>query len=158
MYVFLVFVIVFVCLQLVNELSGFFCLFIFLDSYMRTVIHCFWSRRYHWTRQYIIHTVFKYSNIFICTVTLFADPILFPCSTIQCADGHQCKVHNGAPYCDPDCNLNNGGCTPEETCSIDNPICFELPCPSIRTCTPKCPPTCTLDYCRANEWKVPCSQ
>ena len=83
--------------------------------------------------------LFKHSNIFIFTVTLFADPILFPCSTIQCADGHQCKVYNGVPYCDPDCNLNNGGCTPEQKCSTDHPICFELPCPSIRTCTDPSP-------------------
>ena len=60
------------------------------------------------------------------------------CENIRCKKGSQCKVDEltGWPYCQPSCDLSNGGCAANETCSLRKVICFRAPCPPVVECTP----------------------
>ena len=41
------------------------------------------------------------------------------------------------PYCEPDCNLDNGGCEDDEVCSLRKRSCYKgaLVCPDTIECT-----------------------
>ena len=58
---------------------------------------------------------------------------VFGFSTDQCTDcpvGSECKVFppTGEKYCDPSCDIDNGGCDDDKICFLGLPRCFEEPC------------------------------
>ena len=85
-----------------------------------------------------------------------------PCATVRCRNGFRCQVFQpvgdlaGGPqaFCNPDCNLNNGGCPPDKECQLRPTLCaFNTPCPHARLCVdpvspPPCPPTCSKEFCK----------
>ena len=72
---------------------------------------------------------------------------MFNCSLIQtiacdniainCTRGSQCKVDEDVhqAYCEPSCNLDNGGCADNEVCSLQQQrTCTSGPCPPLVHC------------------------
>ena len=61
------------------------------------------------------------------------------CSNHTCPIGSQCKVYEstGEAYCDPSCNLDNGGCSINQTCSLEIVECARAPCPPVVNCSGK---------------------
>ena len=60
-----------------------------------------------------------------------------PCATIKCSVGYRCMVDNitGTGYCDPSCDLNNGGCPADQQCVLKQVQCITSPCPPVVECT-----------------------
>lgn len=60
------------------------------------------------------------------------------CENTYCKKGSECKMHEptGKPYCEPSCDLDNGGCADDELCSLRNVTCIQAPCPPAVDCTP----------------------
>ena len=56
--------------------------------------------------------------------------------TINCSRWERCKVDETIhqAYCEPSCDLDNGGCGDDEICSLTQGICQSLPCPSKVHC------------------------
>ena len=64
-----------------------------------------------------------------------------PCDNYTCRTGTQCKVYKptGEAFCDPSCDLDNGGCPANQTCSLQIVQCVRAPCPPVVQCSPsKC--------------------
>ena len=40
----------------------------------------------------------------------------------------------GEEYCDPSCDIDNGGCDIDKICSLGKPNCIEQPCIGVVTC------------------------
>ena len=61
-----------------------------------------------------------------------------PCTGFECPTGSQCKVYEPTdePFCEPSCDLDNGGCSDGEMCSLVNVTCVRAPCPPAVQCTP----------------------
>ena len=58
--------------------------------------------------------------------------------TINCARGSRCKVDETVhrAYCEPSCDLDNGGCTDNEVCSLQQQhTCTSGPCPPVVKCS-----------------------
>jgi len=57
--------------------------------------------------------------------------------TINCPRGSQCKVDQTVheAYCEPSCDLDNGGCTDDEVCSLQQATCIGGPCPPVVQCS-----------------------
>ena len=53
-----------------------------------------------------------------------------PCSALECPVGSARKVFppTGEEYCDPSCDIDNGGCDDDVMCFLGLPPCFEQPC------------------------------
>ena len=43
-----------------------------------------------------------------------------PCASVTCPTGSQCEVYKptGEAFCNPSCDLDNGGCLSYQTCSL----------------------------------------
>ena len=68
---------------------------------------------------------------------------LSDCSKLECDPGHKCEVFEptGQPFCNPTCEVDNGGCGDDEcseqrTCSDPDQLCY-----TVVICTEKNPPT-----------------
>ena len=62
------------------------------------------------------------------------------CVDHDCEKGSQCKVYGpygptGQPYCEPSCDLDNGGCPADQICSLHNVKCAQDPCPPVVKCS-----------------------
>ena len=62
-----------------------------------------------------------------------------PCTTKECPVGSECKEFppTGEAYCDPSCDVDNGGCDDDQLCIVVKPPCafpFEQPCTSVVIC------------------------
>ncbi len=59
-----------------------------------------------------------------------------PCAQIDCMRGSVCKVDPGTnqPFCEPSCDLANGGCAKDEFCQLNIVQCFTTPCPPEVEC------------------------
>ena len=66
------------------------------------------------------------------------------CYAIACEDvrtcptGEQCKINQTSRsiYCEPTCDLDNGGCADNEVCSLLQPQpCISNPCLPVVQCT-----------------------
>ena len=55
---------------------------------------------------------------------------------MNCRKGTQCKLHEptGRPYCEPSCDIDNGGCPDNQTCSLQSVTCIQAPCPPKVQC------------------------
>ena len=58
------------------------------------------------------------------------------CVNFTCNKGSQCKVYEptGRPYCEPSCDIDNGGCGIGQICSLRNVTCDSPPCPPEVVC------------------------
>ncbi|XP_065913510.1 keratin-associated protein 16-1-like [Dysidea avara] len=79
-----------------------------------------------------------------------------PCASVRCPTGSKCEVYKptGEVFCNPSCDLDNGGCPTGQTCSLQVVQCVRAPCPPVvqckcplegqvfTTCGTACPPTC----------------
>ena len=63
-------------------------------------------------------------------------PIADPCEHFGCPTGSTCKVFQptGEAFCQPSCDLDNGGCASNETCSLQQVQCVRAPCPPVVKC------------------------
>ena len=61
------------------------------------------------------------------------------CTGFECPTGSQCKVYEptGEAFCEPSCDLNNGGCPANQRCSLETVQCVRAPCPPVVKCTPR---------------------
>ena len=64
-----------------------------------------------------------------------------PCEYHKCPTGSKCKVFEatGESYCEPSCDLNNGGCAANQSCSLKSIKCVQdpgNPCPRVVECSP----------------------
>ena len=59
------------------------------------------------------------------------------CNITDCPRGSRCKIYEptGEPFCEPSCDLDNGGCADNETCSLRNVTCARAPCPPVVECS-----------------------
>ena len=61
------------------------------------------------------------------------------CTGFECPTGSQCKVYEPTreAFCEPSCDLNNGGCPANQRCSLETVQCVRAPCPPVVKCTPR---------------------
>jgi len=59
-----------------------------------------------------------------------------PCKDVRCPTGSQCEVYkpSGETYCNPSCDVDNGGCQAGQTCSLQEVQCVRAPCPPSVQC------------------------
>ena len=59
-----------------------------------------------------------------------------PCEHHKCPTGSKCKVYEvtGETYCEASCDLDNGGCAANQTCSLQAVECIRAPCPPEVQC------------------------
>ena len=78
--------------------------------------------------------VIEHSIVTICALTTSTSTA---CNITDCPRGSQCKIHEptGEPFCEPSCDLDNGGCADNETCSLRNVTCARAPCPPVVECS-----------------------
>ena len=59
-----------------------------------------------------------------------------PCTGFVCQRGSSCKVDDqtGDAYCEPSCDLDNGGCRGDQICELQTVQCVRAPCPPIVNC------------------------
>ena len=70
-----------------------------------------------------------------------------PCTTMECPRGSECKVFppTGEAFCDPSCDIDNGGCDDDQECMLALPFCpppTVQPCTGVVTCVDKGNITC----------------
>ena len=62
-----------------------------------------------------------------------------PCASAICPIGSVCRVYIGnstnTTYCQPSCEIDNGGCKRGERCSLIKQTCFLQPCPPQVECS-----------------------
>ena len=61
-----------------------------------------------------------------------------PCEHHKCETGSMCRVfeRTSETYCEPSCDLDNGGCPANQTCSLQVAPCVRAPCPPVVKCQP----------------------
>ena len=61
------------------------------------------------------------------------------CCNYTCPTGSQCKVYQptGEAFCEPSCDLDNGGRPADQTCSLQTVQCVRAPCPPTVNCSPR---------------------
>ena len=74
---------------------------------------------------------------YINTVSLIF--IVDPCKGHKCPVGSRCTIYEptGEPFCEPSCDLNNGGCPANQECTLKAVQCATDPCPPVVECTPR---------------------
>ncbi len=62
-----------------------------------------------------------------------------PCAEVNCKPGSVCKVDRGTnkPFCDPSCQISNGGCAKDKICQLNIVQCVTSPCPPVVECLDK---------------------
>ena len=62
--------------------------------------------------------------------------MLDPCLSKQCDMGSSCRVFQDTDeaYCEPSCDLDNGGCGRYRKCELINVTCPQAPCPPLVNC------------------------
>ena len=62
--------------------------------------------------------------------------MLDPCLSKECPMGSSCRVFEvtGEAYCEPSCELENGGCERHQKCELMNVTCKRTPCPPVVSC------------------------
>ena len=65
-----------------------------------------------------------------------------PCATKLCPKGSACMVFQltGEAFCNPSCNIDNGGCDDDQLCVLTLPVCANpplQPCVGFVTCVDK---------------------
>ena len=55
---------------------------------------------------------------------------------MSCPKGTSCRVYGptGQAYCNPSCDIQNGGCNLTEVCSLEPVQCITAPCPPVIRC------------------------
>ena len=68
---------------------------------------------------------------------LMCFPTANPCANHTCPTGSRCRVFKptGEAFCEPSCSINNGGCSANQTCSLEVVQCVRAPCPPVVKCT-----------------------
>jgi len=90
---------------------------------------------------YTYHTFNKICIIYVplCVFPLCNVHTYVACGniTIDCTRGSQCKVDQTVhkAYCEPSCDLDNGGCADDEVCSLQQATCVGGPCPPVVQCS-----------------------
>ena len=66
--------------------------------------------------------------------------LIDPCATVDCQPGSTCKVYQptGEAFCDPSCDINNGGCAADQICQLNQVQCVRAPCPPVVECLDAC--------------------
>ena len=67
---------------------------------------------------------------------IFTTAPMDPCAGVDCAIGYRCMVDgaSGTGYCEPSCDLYNGGCAGDQQCVLKQVECFTTPCPPVVEC------------------------
>ncbi|XP_065884398.1 IgGFc-binding protein-like isoform X2 [Dysidea avara] len=76
--------------------------------------------------------------IFITILYLSQALVIEECREVVCPRGSVCKLHgpSNETYCDPSCDVDNGGCASNQTCSVTSSVtCVTPPCPSVVECS-----------------------
>lgn len=69
-----------------------------------------------------------------------------PCIGVFCDRGLECKVDDqtGEAFCEPSCELDNGGCRDDQICELQTVQCVRAPCPPVVKCTDIISKSCDL--------------
>ena len=72
-----------------------------------------------------------------------------PCEGFDCGSSARCKLHpyTSEPFCEPSCELDNGGCPANQECLLKEVQCESCPCPPVVECTHTGP----CNACRAEQ-------
>ncbi len=70
----------------------------------------------------------------------YASTIVLACFAVcklRCPPGHRCEVdkETGETFCNPNCELDNGGCSSDQICSLLSVQCVRSPCPPTVQCS-----------------------
>jgi len=59
------------------------------------------------------------------------------CTAVRCPIGSQCEVFEltNETFCNPSCDLDNGGCPVGQACSLQQVQCVRAPCPPVVQCS-----------------------
>ncbi|XP_019851432.1 PREDICTED: uncharacterized protein LOC109581606 isoform X2 [Amphimedon queenslandica] len=58
-----------------------------------------------------------------------------PCDVVLCPVGSTCQVYGSTSYCKYSCQIANGGCSSNQTCSLVPVQCITAPCYPVVKCT-----------------------
>lgn len=61
--------------------------------------------------------------------------VVNPCASIRCRIGSACVVYGCTGFCQYSCEIANGGCKPNQNCSLVPVQCIREPCPPVVKCT-----------------------
>ena len=72
-----------------------------------------------------------------------------PCEYHKCPTGSKCKVFEvtSETYCEASCDLDNGGCAANQSCSLKYVKCVRAPCPPVVECGSSKLATITICIC-----------
>ena len=73
--------------------------------------------------------------IYICTCIMYYVYIVDPCDVVSCPIGSTCRVYGSTSYCEYSCQIANGGCSSNQTCSLVPVQCITAPCYPVVKCT-----------------------
>ena len=81
--------------------------------------------------RYIANSTATLSHVYTCLTFLLACE-----SIINCSRGSQCEIDQDKhqAYCEPSCDLDNGGCADNKVCSLQQHNCTSGPCPPVVQC------------------------
>ena len=82
--------------------------------------------------------VLNADNVYVYYCSAYSDNTTDPCATVLCDVGYYCVSDSatGDVYCQPSCDIANGGCAEDEQCSLELVACITTPCPPQVVCTP----------------------
>ena len=62
------------------------------------------------------------------------------CEIKKCQPGSRCKVFEptGEAFCEPSCDIDNGGCPAGQSCTLLDVQCVRAPCPPVVQCMDTC--------------------
>ena len=77
---------------------------------------------------------------YVCQCVQVETTFIFPteCRDVVCPRGKVCRLHQptNEAYCDPSCDVDNGGCASDQICSVtSNVTCTTPPCLSVVECS-----------------------
>lgn len=114
------------------------CVDIGMGNVKRIIVHCVEIHVLKSSLVNLVHdnvtTVINHLHLFLSVSFNFSS--LDPCSLIDCPVGSACKVfeETGEGFCEPSCELQNGGCAKDQTCELMDVTCVREPCPLVVVC------------------------
>lgn len=85
---------------------------------------------------YVVCTQKTCMTWYIHMDSMFVHTFLDPCALVDCMPNSVCKVDpgTGTAFCEPSCELNNGGCRDDQLCKLNQVQCITTPCPPEIVC------------------------
>ena len=84
---------------------------------------------------FVLFTIALVSYMIVLFI-VFVLTVIDPCALVDCLPGSTCKVYRptGEAFCEPSCDINNGGCAKDQICQLNQVQCVRAPCPPVVEC------------------------